>query len=134
MLIEWTEKNSVGVKELDNQHKKIIKIINELYEAMKNDEIDEKIEKIFNELVDYANYHFSTEERYFDLFNYQEKEVHKQQHNDYKKKISSFIKKSSGDKIFLPFELIDFLEDWWIYHINYSDKKYTECFHRHGLY
>ncbi|HTX86578.1 MAG TPA: hemerythrin domain-containing protein, partial [Candidatus Nanoarchaeia archaeon] len=75
--IKWEDKFSVGVKELDEQHKKIIEIINRLT-AMDSaaDFSGEEILKILRELNDYAHYHFTNEEIYFREFDYPKAESH----------------------------------------------------------
>lgn len=131
MLIEWEDEYSVGVKEIDEQHKKLFSLINSLFESMKESSYKKTPENIFQELLDYAKLHLKTEEDYFEKFNYPEKDVHKKTHDLYRSKISEFIKKK--DNTFLSFEIIDFLEDWWLGHIVSTDKKYQKFFKEHGL-
>lgn len=131
-LIEWQKDYSVGVKELDEQHKKMFNIINIFYELMKKGQDKENLKGILNELVDYGKYHFSTEEGYFEKFNYPEKEEHKQNHKAYKNKIAEFVFQKND--ITISFGIIDYLENWWLGHINGIDKKYTKFFNDHGLF
>ncbi len=133
-LLIWNESNSVGVKEIDEQHKKIFGMINELYSAMKESKEKQVLNGLIAGLLDYAKYHFSTEEKYFDEFNYEGKEMHIDRHHRYVDKILQFEKEFEEKKDFLSYDILDFLEDWWIKHINGADKGYTECFHKHGLY
>ena len=44
-----------------------------------------------------------------------------------------FESKIKNNEIEISFELIDFLEDWWIYHLQNQDQKYVKCFKEHGL-
>jgi hemerythrin len=134
-LITWTQENSVGVKELDLQHQKMFSIINNLYELMSQSKAQEKIDVVFKELVEYANYHFSTEEKYFDIYNYEGKIKHTESHNFYKAKINEFIEKSKVESgTVISYQVLDFLEDWWMKHINNEDKGYTQCYNSQGLY
>lgn len=133
-ILTWTLENSVGVKELDTQHQKIFSLINRLHGAMKQNRAHTEIKTILQELVDYANYHFSTEEKYFDQFNFEFKQAHTDNHHYYTQKINEFVEKSNQQTgLILSYELIDFLEDWWLHHINIEDKKYTKCFNDNGL-
>ncbi len=101
---------------------------------MNQSKAQDEIKKILKELVNYADYHFSTEEKYFEKFNYGGATEHNLLHDKYKKKMVQFFdeSESSVGKI-VPFEILDFLEDWWFNHINSEDKKYTECFVSNGL-
>jgi len=131
-LIHWTDEYSVGVKMIDTQHQKIVKIINKLNNLIEKDTISSALNEIFDELADYAKYHFSTEEKYFHEFDYKLTEEHEKMHKYYIEKIEQFKQDNKLD-IKNAFVVLDFLEDWWIGHINGADKKYTKCFNEHGL-
>ena len=135
-LFEWKQENSVGVVEIDNQHKHIFELINRLYDSISNQKTYEEIDKVLSELVDYSKTHFKVEEDYFNQFNYINKDEHVVLHHYYIAKVATFIieKYSEKTKFALSLEVIDFLEDWWINHINFEDKKYTETFHQHGVF
>ena len=134
--IIWTPEYSVGVEEFDNQHKKLIDLINqldELYIQNKFDQID--VSPIFKELMDYASQHLEAEEHYFKLYNYAQKDEHVSLHNSYRQKILDlqleYEKASSKETLF---KINNFLNEWWTWHINNVDKEYTEFFHANGLY
>lgn len=133
--ITWNQDYSVGVNELDEQHKKLIAIINRLfslYEEKKFSQTD--VNPIFEELTDYADQHFSTEEHYFNLYNYDKKDQHIAIHDTYRKKIGelkeSYNQENSEKTLF---DINNFLNDWWIWHINNTDKEYTAYFNANGL-
>jgi len=134
--INWTKDYSVGVEEIDEQHQKIIAIINRIFKLY-----DEKnftsagAEEIFQELEDYADYHFSIEEHYFGLYHYEKTEEHLAMHEQYRNKLKDLKEKYEAEKNEkILFEINEFLQDWWIWHINNADKEYTDCFHKNGLY
>jgi len=134
MLIEWKNEYSVGVKEIDEQHKIIIKLINELHFVITGEKDKEELEHILEQLANYGGYHLANEEKYFDKFGYVEADEHKAIHQQYRNTILEFQKKFKINKIKTIFEAIDFLEDWWIGHINNIDKRYTKTFNDHGLF
>ena len=132
-LILWSEELSVGISEIDEQHKKMFSIINDLFHAIKQSATKERIQTIIDELVSYADYHFSTEEKYFADFQYEGTEEHKQKHVAYKETVARFENEFSKGDILLPMTMLDFLEDWWIGHISSEDRKYIACFKENGL-
>lgn len=132
-LLTWEQKHSVGVKELDDQHKKLFEIINRLFDAMQASKDITELNAILADMDDYAHYHFATEEKYFDQFNFEDKEAHTAQHRAFDEKAENFIKKNALGDSTLSFDVLDFLEDWWLGHINNVDKQYTKCFNEHGL-
>lgn len=133
-LIEWKEQYSVGVEEIDEQHQKMIGIINELFHAVEQSKEKERIPFILTELVSYAEYHFSTEEKHFEEFDFEGKEEHIKVHNSYREKIAQFLKKHKEGDGALPFEILIFLKEWWVGHITGMDRGYIENFHKHGLF
>jgi hemerythrin len=96
---------------------------------------DAAVSNILTELVDYADYHFTTEERYFREFDYDKTESHVETHNDYRERVKEMKEDyEAGKKDEVLADLSDFLNGWWTWHINHSDKEYTQCFHDHGLF
>ncbi|OGF25490.1 hypothetical protein A2331_01320 [Candidatus Falkowbacteria bacterium RIFOXYB2_FULL_34_18] len=129
LLLEWSSEYSVGVKKFDDQHKRMFDIINHFYALMTVDREHDKIQNTLQELKDYANYHLADEEKYFEKFNYPKKEEHKKIHDEYRKKINEFIKeRDNKDGRLMSFDIIDYLEDWWIGHIMGMDKEYVDFF------
>ena len=133
-LIKWNEMYNLGLEEIDPQHQKLIGIINKLYDAMQASTEKAEMKTILKELTDYADYHFSTEEKHFEEFNYVDKVGHVKSHDAYKEKIAQFSKEyETNESYALPFDLMDYLGAWWTGHILGADRKYVECFHEHGL-
>lgn len=138
MNLEWSdEKFSVKVKEIDEQHKKLFGFINRLDDLIKSDRSREKLSVLIEEMNDYAKYHFETEEKYFDKFEYPESDEHKSRHDHYETSIKGFRKRletlNDSDLIDFMYEILDYLQDWWIGHILHEDMKYSEFFNEHGL-
>ena len=133
MLINWSEINSVGVYELDEQHKKLVGLINDLSTLLVAPVSDLVLPK-FAELKKLGEEHCMAEEKYFELFNFPEKETHKKEHALYLEKIAEYAKRYlAGDKA-VANEALDFSRQWWVNHINSVDLRYTKCFNEHGLY
>jgi hemerythrin-like metal-binding protein len=131
--LEWNEKYSVGIEEIDNQHKKMFSVINELLDSIRNNDTEEHLGNIIKSLIDYKIFHFETEEKYFKKFNYDGASHHIAKHQEFSSKLEEIKSKHSGFTIDFAFELVDFLEDWLIKHLMVEDQKYVECFHSNGL-
>ena len=132
-LLNWNDNYSVNVEEIDNQHKEIIRIINELYVSIVEGKSRDTMDKIFKDLTEYATIHFKTEEDYFEKFNYPEASFHKQQHEDIAKKIKEFKKRNEEGKKILDSEILHFLMSWFVNHVILIDKRFAECFKENGL-
>jgi hemerythrin len=134
-FINWKESYSVGVKQLDSQHHRLIDLINQLFLLYTQNKFQEAdVMTILQELEDYADEHFRTEEHYFDLYNYEKSEQHIAMHEAYRQKVADFKKSYQAEKnAETLFAINNFLNDWWTWHINNTDKEYTDFFHANGL-
>lgn len=132
--LAWSEDFSVKVKLLDEQHKVMVSIINELIESVNNQPNQEKINEIIARMTNYKHHHFDTEEKYFAEFNFEGAAEHIVAHRNFNVQVEKLQKEYSGDIIAFTFNLLDFLEDWLIDHIQNMDHKYIKCFNEHGLH
>ena len=137
MPLIWKTEYSVGVVEIDDQHKKFVGILGKLFGTLNHkggEEMKETVRMIFDELTEYVNIHFSTEEKYFDQFKYEEAEQHKKEHRAFEEKIIQLKDQYLNNELSTTFDLVDYLEDWLLDHLATMDKKYTKCFNDHGLF
>jgi hemerythrin len=132
-LIKWNDSFSVKVAEIDKQHQKLIVMINELNDAMRQGKGKDVLGKIINGLVEYTATHFKTEENYFKQFNYPQALAHKKEHDAFVQKVSEFKDEFEKGKISLTLEVMKFLSDWLRNHIKGTDKHYSQYFNEHGL-
>ena len=132
-LINWNDSLSVKVEEIDQQHKKLIAMINELNDAMRAGKGKDVLGKIVDSLISYTATHFKTEEKYFAQFGYPDTDNHKQEHVAFVKKVTDFKDGFEKKKLSLTIEVMDFLSDWLKNHIMGTDKKYTQFFNEKGL-
>lgn len=133
-LIDWDDNYSVNVAEIDDQHKKLVNMLNKLYGSTINGNSHEILSDILHGLSEYTVYHFSTEEKYFEQFNYKFTKEHKAQHQNFVKKVLDFQDKFDNNESEITVELIKFLVDWVTEHIMDSDHKFKKCFNDNGLY
>lgn len=132
-MIKWLESYNTGIKEIDNQHKGIVDILNRLYNAFIDKEANNILNEILDNLLQYADYHFKTEEKYFHVFKYEEKEEHIKEHKDFVIDIKQFYCDFKTGKAAVTYKIMTFLGDWLLKHINGSDQKYIKCFRKNGL-
>ena len=127
-LVDWAEKYSIGSEEIDNQHKNILSLINKLYLSFTEGKADDVIEDILNEMVQYTDYHFKTEESYFEKFNYSDYSTHIEEHLFFINQVLNFRDDFKKESITITYDIMNFLRDWLIKHIQGSDKKYMNEF------
>lgn len=124
-LIKWTDKYTLGIKEIDNQHKGLVVIINELFTYMSEGKAKEKMKDVFDHLTEYTKKHFSAEELMLYRYAYTDIESHKVEHKKFIEKLEAFKKDFQNKRITISLELLNFLKDWLLNHILISDKKYA---------
>ncbi len=125
-FIEWSDKISVGIQEIDEQHQKLVDLINRLYAAMIIGEDKVAVaNEVLDQLVQYTMIHFAVEESLFRIFEYPEYEAHCELHEDLRTQVYEInTKVQNGEKTVTP-ELLFFLRKWITNHIMVEDKKYS---------
>ncbi len=131
-MFEWNEKYSVNISIIDEEHKELIRIMNEALVAKHNRNDLEEISKLLKELTMYALKHFSTEETYMVKFNYPELQNHKKEHHDFSNKMIAYCNKVIEGEYQIANEIIEYLKQWLVNHIQVTDKKYVACFKKKG--
>ena len=131
--IDWSDELSVQVAEIDQQHQKLVSMLNELHDAMRERKSKDSLGKIIEGLVGYAGTHFATEEKYFDQYGYPEATAHIGENREFVAKVSDFKQGFDEGQIMLSIDVMDFLENWLVTHIQGSDKKYGPFFNEKGL-
>jgi hemerythrin-like metal-binding protein/PAS domain S-box-containing protein len=124
-IFPWDENFTTGVDVVDEQHRKLVDIINDLATqfSFKPDDID--IKTIFDELIDYTHYHFETEEQLWEQhFGLDESVVkHKESHVDFIDTIKVIIAKQEGNSVeHIAENILNFLVQWLVAHILESDR------------
>lgn len=133
LFILWSNSYSVGINTIDSQHKKLVDIINSLYESFVDQTAAQKLEPILNELIDYSQYHFKTEEDLFHDYDYPKKNVHISKHQGFIKKINEFHFKVVQEKVNITYQLMNFLRNWLLDHIQSEDQEYSVFLRSKGI-
>lgn len=125
-LITWHDSFSVNNVVIDNQHKKLIDIINRFYDTVMSNKDRAVISEIFEELKNYTNYHFKAEESMLEKVNYLYLQDHKVQHQGFVDKLNDLEQKFMLKKLTVNFEMMGFLRTWLVEHIMNEDKRYMK--------
>lgn len=131
--MHWEGRLSVGIKQFDEHHKELIRIISELRESKKNGENHVYLKNLLFELLSYTRYHFTAEERMMEKHNYLKFNEHKLEHQKLTAQVEQFLDKYSKGACDLDDELFEFLKKWLFEHILETDKKLGEYLQIRGL-
>lgn len=122
-FMNWQTEYQVGVVEIDNQHRRLVEMVNSLHEAMKSGSGKSLVPRILNELTEYTVSHFSTEERYMQETRYPEYALHKRQHEELTRQVLQVKAQVESGASVNTIEVMNFLKGWLANHILGSDKK-----------
>ena len=129
MNFVWNNKYSVGVSVIDEQHKPIIDLLNELHKSIES--ID--IKSVAKRSLEYTKTHFAFEEELMSRYKYDLLTEHKGQHDRFINMILAFINNIESNSAKVNARMV--LVRWFIDHItsNAMDKKLGVFLKGHGL-
>jgi len=126
--IKWSTDYEIGVDEIDEQHHILVNTLNEANELLTTNYSLENLQNITKDLLSYALYHFETEEEMMQEYNYvleapKDYENHMKQHRDFSAKVVEVRESLKAGNLIEQEELISFLLNWLLNHIDKTDKK-----------
>lgn len=134
-FIHWNDKLSVGVEAMDQDHRQIVVMANELFDAIDNKHSREVLEDMIDQLVSYANDHFAREEELFRRAGYLEAAEHHTEHERIRAWINEINQRYRAGHLPAPsLEVMSVLKDLLFDHIAGSDKRYTAHLNAMGIY
>ena len=129
-VVNWSPTFSVGVNLIDNQHKELLKLTNDLYSHSSSDPESEQayFKKVIKGAVDYVKVHFSTEEQIMTKTRFPGYAEHKREHDSFILTVLEQVRIFEESKKMPLLNFTNFLKDWVLTHIAISDKQYFEYF------
>jgi hemerythrin-like metal-binding protein len=120
----WSDKLSVDIDLIDDQHKILIQLINDTSRLIveKN---DSKVQEVLNELRLYTDTHFTEEEELFKKSDYPYIDKHLEEHRYFINKLSDFDNNLQLSDASVSLNILEFLKNWLFYHIEIVDKGYA---------
>ena len=131
--IDWTEKFSVGVKSIDDQHKELFNLLNNFYAGFEKQTPQNKLLSLIKPLADYASMHFAIEEGYMKRCEYPELKEHQLEHQRFIDKVRDYETRHLNGKLIVTIEITNFIRDWLTNHIMVVDKKYSNFLIKKGV-
>jgi len=122
-MLEWNDSLSIRVAEVDAQHKGLVDMVNTLHDSMRGDAGGEALLGIVNDMRRYCDEHFRTEERLMESHAYPDAPAHMTEHQDFTAKVAQVESDCKTGKASLSMDILNFLCDWLVTHIDGQDKK-----------
>jgi len=124
-LVTWSSTYSVGLKIIDEQHKELINLVNDMYNHVVDDDAAERayFQKVIKQAVNYVKVHFATEEKILRATKFQGYAEHKKEHDSFILTVLENIREYENGKGNL-ISFTHFIKDWILTHIAIMDKQY----------
>lgn len=131
-VITWSDDLSVGIQVIDTDHRLLISLVNQLNEAVADEQGHDTVGSVLNALCDYTAYHFGREEMLMEACGYADLEAHKAVHAELRERVSE-IRNLYADNpgMVLGEDLMAFLNSWLQEHIRDRDRLYAPCMKGH---
>ncbi|MEZ5069632.1 MAG: bacteriohemerythrin [Bacteroidales bacterium] len=132
-LITWNDTLSLHIDAIDQQHKKLVDMINEFYDSLSSKKGNDNIGDLLRKMKDYTVVHFNYEESLLRKSNYPDLVNHQATHKSFVDKVNDIEQRHKAGKLVVSMELTSFLKDWLISHIQGTDRRYASHLKGSGL-
>lgn len=129
----WNDSYSVKVRRLDDEHKQLFSIINQLHEGMKAGRGKDVMQNVLNQLLCYTEQHFTDEEALLRLTEYAWINAHTALHQQFVNKIKSLRQDFQSGATPISVEMLEFLRNWLAQHVMGTDHQYMETLNEAGI-
>jgi len=130
--VTWSDRYSMGIKVIDDQHKGLLDFVNDLFNhaSGKEDEEREYFKKVIQQAVNYIKEHFETEEKLMTATKYPGYAEHKKVHDEFTMTVLKTVKDFESGKRLVLEKFAYFLKNWVLGHVAVMDVKYAEYFRK----
>ena len=132
-MIKWSDKYSVGISIIDEEHKKLFELINKANLVAKFGNNSNDVLAILDQMTEYVLNHFETEEHYMKEFHFPRFQPHRSEHIDFTNTTMDYKNRAVGGDYQITNEILEYLMQWLSNHIQVTDTKYIGCFKENGL-
>ncbi|MEI8395593.1 MAG: bacteriohemerythrin [Rhodospirillaceae bacterium] len=133
-LIEWTEQMSIGISRFDEEHKYLISLMNTLFDGVSTGEGRQVLGTVLDGLVEYTKTHFLNEEILLKEYGYEGLDSHHAEHKELTRKVLDIQQRyHAGATTMLSLEVMGFLKNWLVKHIQTSDRRYGDFLRTRGM-
>jgi hemerythrin len=132
-VIPWSNMLSVGVSQIDAQHRVLVDLLNQLGDVVQGGVASWDQSAVLAELVRYTNTHFRDEEALMLQNGYADLASHEQQHHDLVKAVTDMVARHAHGEQPKAEELVVFLRDWLTAHIMGSDRLLGQALNARGV-
>ncbi|MDZ4201426.1 MAG: bacteriohemerythrin [Gallionella sp.] len=121
--VEWDDSLSVGIDTIDEHHRYLFDLINDLYDVVSKKQGAREVARLIKATDAYAKVHFRTEEQMMQHHHFDGIRTQEEQHHAFEAKIREFYEELHDNPLVAQFDVLSYLRDWLIHHIRVEDAK-----------
>jgi hemerythrin len=122
-FVTWSPEYSVGIQSIDEQHIKLLNLINNVRAAVLCDTGPDFERGALEDLIAYTQGHLKYEEELMRTHEYFDYEAHKGQHDQMVSLVDVYVKRYDEKGSEILAEVADYLQRWLMQHIQGTDRK-----------
>ena len=127
-IFQWRQEYSTGVREMDEDHRELFRIVDSLYQVITTGEEQRVLEGALRQITQYAEHHFKREESLMEKIGFPGRGLHEVRHAGFLEEILEMKKRADRGEVRQHIEFVNFFKDWIINHILTEDRKYGPYF------
>ena len=126
-IVKWSDVYHTGIREIDAQHKELVSLTNELFQACLygDDVVGVTFRDVMSRMVEYVRFHFTAEMEILTRVNFPNTVEHKKQHDALIQQILKSAKEFGTGKQYVANNFVRTLKDWILSHIAVYDKEFA---------
>ncbi|MBF0212948.1 MAG: bacteriohemerythrin [Magnetococcales bacterium] len=132
-FFRWSDGLNTGMQEIDDDHKKLMVMINQIHKLLKESAGRDEVSKIITALADYTHFHFAREEKLFEQHRYPDTPAHKEKHVKLLNEVANLAQRFQNGDFAAPMDLLTLAKSWLINHIIRTDMLYVKFFKEKGI-
>lgn len=125
----WDESLSIGIDVIDEHHRYLFELTNELYDVVKKKRSIREVARIIKALDHYAQIHFRAEERMMAYYGYERFEHQQYQHKRFEERLRDFYEQLHDNPMTARYDTLVHLRSWLVHHIRIEDSQLKELVH-----
>jgi hemerythrin len=127
VLIKWRDSYSVDIEQIDHQHELLVKLINDMFEVVRDKETNMSPSSQISTLIEYTQEHFDYEEKFLEQAGYEFLDHHKKIHKELVQEVMDLRDLIEKNTDGVSSDLYSFLRNWLVNHILKEDMQYKDC-------
>jgi len=124
-LMTWTNELSVNVPQMDEQHRRLFELTNQLHDAVLKKRGSGMLQALFAQVVQTTATHFAAEERFMQQIRFRGIDKHKAQHDAWTTQMQELKTRIEAGAATVSLDVVQFLKDWMLTHLLESDRLYA---------